>query len=703
MIDLAQKSTVTLINELEALSDAAKAGVFKDWKKNWSRLMGRHEEELNDIITRKAGYALRSGHAQNPRKVQAAILNVSHRRHLSYLSKQMQAMRRFQVVPTSNQRDDRLKSKGAERMLTNRMSEYGGPDTREHMLTLATLRCSDIAFELIEGDPTKARPYIAGKETKQAKGDVLLRAMTPYDVAWFPGVRMALDSPAVVIHERLTANEIERRWDIEVTDDFSAAKWHPQSPFGDLEGNIEEALYSVKRLFILPCRLYPNGAQRIVLGEEIVRKTVLAARRKEFKGKDAADVPREAEWIGTPDGRYPMVEFRAIPLSPNSIGNGGTMRAAGALQKALNLAWTKVIAILTETPGDILTRPPGPLSDDEIASQVGVLSVEMQDLGTQGIKYVGAPHLEHYMNVVTFAVKMLDDIFGAPATSRGQIPGSRTAGKTLQIAATLAAEVDAPEELAVRLGAVEAQKRILIEGREVWPESFLYNAIGHNHEWAQREFKKADIPAAVDVQIKRDDAMPQDRASRLRWATEMFKTGAWGNPADPKVRRRFLETVEFPTEDEGFAHEEVQLQLVRNEMEAMKTGPRPVNLEDDDELHETEHALALAEDLAQGKADMDYRRNVAAHLLLHDMNQKRKLEIEQMDMPSEVPEPELSLENLVEEQNRIIDLTAQLQEAQATAAAAQEVASAATEEAEDTVGALGDLSEMVQQPVGEGV
>jgi hypothetical protein len=703
-LNLLQSRTSKILDDLHAACEKVRAPLRDYWKANYRRLAGQHERDVTVITSTGTGHKV--GSQTGSIIARAAILNVSDRRHKKWLSQMVEAARNFSAIAASNNDKDVEAAKGASAMLRARMSEHGGQDLAAWFENAANVRCCDLSFMLVEGDSTLGRPLRLMDGGEIAQGEVLVETLDAGQVDWYPGVKNQRKSPAIGITQFFTRNEMVRRWGPFPKKPIEA-KWPENSHMVEMEPGVEESMYQVRRLFILPCADFPNGAQRIQVGgnpETDIRK-VWVPDEKLIENGQTVPVKkrgRKHEWIGTPDGKHPIVPFISVPINKASAGRGA-MHITANIQIPLNYAWTHLFNLLRATASVyVTTPPPGDFSKEKLVAGPGISNLPYQMVGGQKIEFVGpaAEAMRTYLEIVQFCVSMLDDVFGQPQESRGQLKTGRTSGKALQMADAFASATAGPETMLFQVSSAEVQMRILLEGQRVWPEKFVYEAVGDNKKLEANYFKKADLTSVVDVRMAPDSPWPKDKASRWKWGLEKLGKGGYGNPEDPRTLKKFNDDMNMPTDDDVLRDEQVQKQGIRKEMIALKKKDMPAHFSDDDAQHIRDHLRLLAEEQAQGKiTDKDYPQKVINHTVVHQFNMQRKSQLEQAELAAGVPNEAVYLADMEAEQAKVQDLVVQAQQA-------TEAAQIATQEAQGGQAMLAQMREQAdseREPLAAGV
>lgn len=82
--------------------------------------------------------------------------------------------------------------------------------------------------------------------------------------------------------------------------------------------------------------------------------------------------------------------------------------------------------------------------------------------------------------------------------------------------------------------------RVLRRIRDGYEDSRMLQIRGDQGDFEVFAFKGADLKNNTDVSVKRDSSIPDSRLAREARIKENFEKGLYGDPADPRVRRRVL-------------------------------------------------------------------------------------------------------------------------------------------------------------------
>lgn len=652
MINLADPNTLAILKSAIDADQEYKRDYHPVWEVNLRRMSGDYVQDLKDeerVFGRAGNRRLRvAGHRRTPL---FAILPIANPKMHFSIARQVMNSLDFGAISTSHSRKDRLAAIGTDRMLKSRLGEQGGQDYEQAYSLALALKCALPGFMLVEGDPTKPRPKYLN-ETESQRGDVIVKAMPAWRVIWEPGVTDVSQMSWVVTEEFMTPHEINRRWpgddnEAILNDEQSYVNLGELDILHDMEHGLEHSMIRVHRLWIAPSDMYPNGAQRVIIGKKYVKKVykdrtrtegqswkddaaltpkVLDGIRKMFsrKPKESKKISPEEEWVGTPDNGIPLIRFGGMPSSLTSLGRG-QMDQIGSLQRLVNRKFTAYTEVSNTTP-DMYILTPTNMQNDRLHNDVVFISHSSKIAG-QGFEIQLRPSLKEWLDEIGWCNSMMDQILGQPGGARGEVSGSRMAGTTLQKSKEFASEMEGPENAAFNTSMAATEKRIILEGREVWPKEFIYKSIGESRKASYKVFKVADLTSIIDVEVARTDPFPKDKFNRARAIATLQKdTMIFGDPAaDPKASVRMRDAMKIPSTEEDDRHEHFQDELVDKHMQALRSNPDlPVEWVCDDEYHLIEESEYLAELVASDEADDEFQKNVAIHIIYHQINKARK-------------------------------------------------------------------------------
>jgi len=601
MIDL-KDPTKKIIDTIQKACGENRQLFAEEWARNERRLAGFTEQDVHDT-----GQTLDE---QSPLPAEAgdARYAVSFNRTRGFfqrlLGRLMPIITHYQVLAASGGDDDKdAASTGAE-LLEARTSVDSGRDFEEDARAISYM---------FAGGPSYLR--IEGNEDEQ---EVDVEAVLPFDVYYYPGIRRLSKSPAIVLVERLTKQDIERRFPelaqkVEELDEkwntITPAQWPSPVDYHNIAGGINAGMYEVKRLFIKACKDYPEGDQRAIL-----------------TGMDE----EAAVWneIGTADGEYPLEALSDVPMGP-FYEDRGRMSISSPMQRVFDIALSKMVDLTIGAPQALVNFPPGTDANEEDWTNKAFMVSHSPDSLKPTVDTLDT--LGKLPEIAAMASQGMDEVHSQHGPSRGKMPGSRTSGKALE--ESIAQDVAADEPLMAMLRRTMARVglRILKEGQRVWPEAYTFHVLGRNKRFQGRAFKAANLDDGFSVRVLPDRGLPKNKVARMKMVSEFGKQGLLGDSIEA---RRAREMIEFPIDDDMLAAQPAEEQLIRQEEEKINQGiEAPVNWSDDHMLHRMRHKQQNTERLSQGEVDPRALEVAMQHDLMHAQKQQEEL------MASMPPQP----------------------------------------------------------------
>lgn len=651
MINWKKQNPIQIQEEIRKQSEEYKSGYMQIWRMNLMRISNDYEQDLRqeDRVFGRANSRRFSPDTKQRHGIHATIALANPKMHHS-IARQVMGSQNFSALPVSHKRNDRFRAEAVTQMLKSRLHEHGGQDYETAYKLGLNLKCALPCFMIVEGDRHMPRRKLLNTDEEQ-KGDVRVEALPPWRVHWEPGVEYVDDWTYCMVDQYMSPAQVAQRWpgpdNDEILGDAEIYSIQKESdPLLALERGINHSLIQVSRIFIRPNTTFPNGAQWIIIGGRYVKKVYKDNRQDKqdweadpsalqkakeavvsaVTGKKKSDtIKADEQWIGTPDNCIPIVRFGGLPSSPSTLGLG-QMDLVGSLQRIANRKFTAYVEISNTTPDFHVLLPPN--NKIERYHNEPVYLDRNNKIGQAGLEIMPRPPLTPILEEISWVDAMIDRVMNQPASARGEIPGTRTSGRAMQASQEFASVTESPENAAFYTAMAEVQRRIVVEGREVWPDSFVYQAIGETRKLELAEFDKADLASVVDIAIGAADPWPTDKFQRARAIKEFAANGGFGDIAnDPKARKRMEDAMKLPSDEDDTRHEHFQQQLIEQHMQALKeSADVPIVWACDDDMHIDEEAEYLAEMIAEGDKDAtdEYQDRVAKHIVLHHINAKRK-------------------------------------------------------------------------------
>lgn len=112
---------------------------------------------------------------------------------------------------------------------------------------------------------------------------------------------------------------------------------------------------------------------------------------------------------------------------------------------------------------------------------------------------------------------------------------------------------------------------------------------GSNGDYYIREFTNRDLKEHFDVIVVRGSTLPGSKVLRRQELLNLYQQGMLGDPMDPAVRAKVLNSLEFGDVSEVWEDQTVDMQQIKRSIEEIEQGIQPVVNEDDNHQMHFEH------------------------------------------------------------------------------------------------------------------
>ena len=577
-----------LIRDLKDVWTEAYQKQYEDWALALRRLPGFLEDDIDPLIDLPP---------EAPQQQIVTTINLCYRNYLAFLARSVPRFRKLQGVAASREPRDLRAAYSVQRMLRAEMLGHKGRHADEILRMISFVFCCHTAFMLVEGIVPKGKTF----------GEVKMTAYSPFDIFFWPGVKRLADSPAVVLTERLTRQEIRSRWG-DVPMKLDGASWPEKARMADIAKGIDRSLVEVNRLFIKPCDEFPRGAQRIVLAdshEDLFKATL-------------PDDPGQ-EWIGSPDDEYQIVSVGDVPLGHLDYGQSRMGLIQGP-QKVYNTAYSRHVQAVKEMPVITILAPDTSGLTPATYHNRTVALMNYRAIGGHQPKIEVTPSPQITLETMAWSKQIIEDMHAQSPVSRGQAQGTRMPVGTFQ--GLVERSEDQDHVLIERLkdGVATIAERVAIEGRNVWPKRKVYLTLGAHRRFESAEFYKADLKEGFSVRIQPDNGMPKSAEARWDKVIKGTQAGVFGPANDPATSEKSRKLLEILDEEEEFALGHIDEQRAYEDFLLLKEGREaPVSLFDNHAVHiKTETQYAVEEMTATQQAlPPDLEERLTMHRLQH--------------------------------------------------------------------------------------
>jgi hypothetical protein len=547
------------------------------------------------------------------------VVNLALRNYISWLARVLPRIRHFDVTASSREVDDLRAAFSAKRLLRSELLGHRGTHVDEILRLLSFAFTCHRGWALVEGV----------KEKDEETGEVTIKALSPDDVLTWPGVQPMLSSPYIAVRQRMTGPDLERRWGIKV-EKLSGAEWDGQTGMNALQPGIKDSLYTVVRLFVLPCKMYPNGRQSIMVdGDRVIH-----------------DIKKDKKfWIGTPDNKYPLVPIADVPQTYMDFSES-RMRQLQVATRAFNLTFSRYYHTISENPVVTWLIPStgGVTADDILGHTVAVQTYR----GQTPPKPQVMPGLEPLVNAMMLFKGLVDELHSQSPVSRGKSQGSRMPVGTTERLIARAESQDYAFIERVRDGMAAIAERYLIEGQAVWGKKRVFKTLGSHRRFEAGAFYTAKLGTGFSVFIKPEDGLPKTMEARWERVTKGLQAQLFGPSEDPKTSERARKLLEVLDDEDELSYLAADDQRAYEHFLKIKNGePVVVSVFDNHRAHivsEARYAVdemaATGDDLGE-KIEKDLQLHRKEHIIMQQQINADELALDQLPEPT--PEEQAKL------------------------------------------------------------
>lgn len=554
-----------------------RANFTRLWRLNYPKLAGFPEHDLPKAERNMSDGTPVSNSSKG--QVRCAVsFNLVRQYYQRLVGRAMPVITNYQVMASSTDQTDIDAALVSGELLKARTSVDSGKDFEETVRAISYMFGGGPSYMLVE-------PL----EEFGGKKDVALTAILPFDVYYYPGIFDIQKSPAIVLVQRLTKQQIEDQFP-ELADAIAAkddakrdsrwsaipgAKWPEGIDYDRVAPEIASGLYEVRRLMIRPCRDFPKGREIVMInGEE----------------KSRADYPE----LRTRDKHYPLEACMDIPMGP-FMEDIGRMSVSRRMQNMFDELMGRIADVTIENAAVYRGLPPG-MDPDDLTNDA-VNTYERRGPGGD-VTLQAAPGIGSLGEAASLVHSLMDEQHSQSGPSRGQLPGPRTSGRAMDSAITADEQGDNPMLAMLRRWMGRVGKRILLEGQGVWDKEYVFQVLGQNNRFERHAFEKANLKDGFDVRVLPDNGLPRNKASRLKLMIDANKNGLMeDNPA----ARRTRSALGIAVDDDSLNVEAAEKALIKQEDEMIDSGVEvPINWSDDHSLHLHDHKKHNVERLAHG-------------------------------------------------------------------------------------------------------
>lgn len=351
---------------------------------------------------------------------------------------------------------------------------------------------------------------------------------------------------------------------------------------------------SVREIWIKPCGKFPRGAHILWAGDTILSKT--------------------EGWVFQ-HGEYPFTKINHIPTG-RFYGDSVIIDLI-PIQKEFNRTRSQLIESKNRMAKPQLVAARGSIDPNKVTSEPGLVIFYTPGFNPpQPLPLTAIPN--YVPQELDRCLADMDDISSQHEVSRGQTPPGVTAATAIsylteQDETKLAFTIESIEEAHEKLG-----RHFLHHAQQFWNSGRAVRVVGENGSFDVEVFRGSDLRGNADLKIEAGSAMPQSRAAKQAFITEIGKMG-W---ITPDKALKYLDMAET-----NRMFEELSIDIRQQEREnlrLMRGEEVPVNDWDNDEVH-----LATLDNFRKKQQFEHLPDNVKEFFHQHAMLHQQRLAIRQ--------------------------------------------------------------------------
>lgn len=338
-----------------------------------------------------------------------------------------------------------------------------------------------------------------------------------------------------------------------------------------------------------------------------------------------------------PFKEYNMEHFKALELPGAFWGSCETEHALG-----LQIRWNKTLNSVDEyntvmAKGKWMSPKAAKMEVDpndkhgEVITYNPVMGHKPEHVSLKGLPAT-------YPLILESTSRSLDNLYSQHEVSRGTNKSDIRSGEMVAILREQDAHGNIPSHMVFEEAFEKVASRILKRVQAGYDTERMIKIQGEGSQWEVRAFKGSDLRNNWDVTVKRQSTLPDSRIAREAQIGDRFKSGLYGDPRDPEVRRQVLNMLDDAVVKNVFDGMRLDEQIARNENEEISMGAQIViNQYDNHAIHVKEHnqARKTAEyQKLKREAPQQYMKLEAA-MMKHQQQHQKVLDEQRAQMIAE--------------------------------------------------------------------
>jgi hypothetical protein len=464
----------------------------------------------------------------------------------SRLAKFFKSNPRPVVLPASTELKDLQDARATEKVLKYHWNRLGIEEKHKDVRLWASIASKCYLWVSIDPqaigriqieDPITGQPVIESAPI----GDVLVEVGSPFEVLVAdPAISRLGSQPRIQRVRMMPKEDIEQRYPGILDEKIKEGDDEKDGQFPDRLATLRKdgaGSGDIKRDpqvmmiedFIAPCGKYPKGRYAVVVGERLA--------------KLEEELPYEM--YDHPNNPFPVVEF-SDSMTPGQFWGTTFVEQMIDVQRQYNYLFELIAEnVRACARPKIIVYKQHNLPDGAWTTAAGEI-VELTHVPGLPPPMVLQPQgiAGDVWNLLAYYDRLFDDITQVYPASEGAVAKS-TSGFQTNLLQEATDSVHAPDVRDDELALQELAWKIRRLCKMWYDVPRLFAIMGENSLPESVEFSKRQIDEHAEVRIQIGSMMPELKAAKAQTALEYYKAGLFGDPSDPRVRRRALELVDM--------------------------------------------------------------------------------------------------------------------------------------------------------------
>lgn len=496
------------------------------------------------------------------------------------------------VLPASADLEDAQNARATEKVLKYHWDRLGLEEKYKDARLWATIGCKGYWWFYINPQ-SMGRLQIQNPMTGEmsvepaAIGDVAVEVGSPFEVlVEDPAISRIGQQPRIQRVRMMKNEDILARYPDLGKIDEKAAEGDKENQFPDRIATLRKDGSGTNDIqrdrqsvviedFIAPCAKYPKGRYVVVVGDRLAK----LEEELPFEMYDHASNP------------FPVVEFTDA-LTPGQYWGTTYVEQMIDVQRQYNYLFELIAEnVRACARPKIVVYKQHNLAQGAWTTAAGEIVELTYVPGLPPPQIIQAQGIAgDVWNLLAYYDRLFDDITQVYPASEGAVAKS-TSGFQTNLLQEATDSVHAPDVRDDELTLQEAAWKIRRLCRLWYDVPRLFSIMGQNSLPEAMEFSKRQIDEHAEVRIQIGSMLPELKAAKAQTALEYYKAGLFGDPGDPRVKRRALELVDMGGLEIAREDERRDIDEAERENQLMSRGEavRPAQFYQDQIAHIERH------------------------------------------------------------------------------------------------------------------